>query len=154
MYTQHREKLDGCKGSSEQLTHGASSHAGNACQSQAGISSICEMQTAIAHLLKIFMESQSEMRNVMNLWQVQFFNSITSIGYMQSDTDDEYLIDYTFRKMAPRVALDTFIAFVPYAGQKTSVIWVSRVYCWITCIKEDPSAYFMGYHEGVWNRMS
>lgn len=67
------------------------------------------------------------MQNAENRLRVQLFNAISVIDDVFSETNGKALLDSLFRKMAARVAFDTFLGVVTDEHQKTSVIRVARV---------------------------
>lgn len=119
------------------ITEGSSTYVTPRCSQSGRRFQHLQMQWDIAHLLNVFMEPESVMRNATNRWRVRPFNVIAANDATSSNVDGDDRTDSLFRNITANVAFDTFVVFVPYADQKTSVIRVRRSNAWMKYVTED-----------------
>lgn len=116
--------------------------------------SICEIQSKMARLLPVLRELKSVMWNGKNRFLICSFSSMEANEAMQSAMYHSDCADYIFHNMATSVAFETIIRFVLCAGQKTTVIWVSRANACMIWVMEEIIAEWKAYHEKVDNNMN
>lgn len=150
MCTQNQEELESGTGSSEQIIYCASPIPGEVRQSHDDDSSIRDMRWEMAYLLTVFTEPEPFMWNATNCWRLRPFIEISANESMPSDAYGEERTYCTDLNMVAFMDFDTFIGFVPDAGQRTSVVWVDPANYWMKCVRENLHYKLKGVPRGGW----